>query len=98
MIKFLKWQLKPKTLTYYLMQLIILEILVQYFKVIYLVLRQCIRNLEYEQDVCNLHILNWPDFDLFGVLNERGVIPSMILNRIKNKIKIHANKMLVQSL
>ena len=53
---------------------------------------------EYTQDICNIHIMNWPEYDLFGLFQAQGILQPAHLNRIKNKLIHHANTMLIQSL
>ena len=51
-----------------------------------------------EQDICNIHILNWPEMDLFGLFKNKGLLPPMRLNRLRNRLSYHANQLLKRSL
>ena len=51
-----------------------------------------------EQDICNIHILNWPEHDLFGLFKDKGLLAPMRLNRLKNRLIFHANQLLKKSL
>ena len=51
-----------------------------------------------EQDICNIHILNWPDHDLLSMFADKGILPPTRQNRLKNRLTYHANQLLKKSL
>ena len=52
---------------------------------------------ENEHDICKMHILKWPELDIFDLFLKSG-LDSLRVNRIRNRLGFYANIMLKETL